>query len=121
MSFNDKSKYSSQMKQSFGEYIRQLRTAKGLTLTQLGAKLGIDSANLSKIENGIRGFDEKRLLKLSFVFNLDIENLKTEFFSELFAKKIYENKCSVETLHVAEEKLKYLKSKNSKQLKFDTL
>ena len=109
------------MKQSFGEYIRQLRTAKGLTLTQLGAKLGIDSANLSKIENGIRGFDEKRLLKLSFVFNLDIENLKTEFFSELFAKKIYENKCSVETLYLAEEKLKYLKSKNSKQLKFDTL
>jgi len=109
------------MKQSFGEYIRQLRTENRLTLTQLGAKLGLDSANLSKIENGKRIFDEKRIEKLSAVFDLDIEMLKTEFFSELFAKKIYENKCSIETLHVAEQKLKYLKAKNNKQLKIDTL
>ena len=40
------------MKQYFGEYIRNLRTEKGFTLTQLGAKLDLDSANLSKIENG---------------------------------------------------------------------
>ena len=40
------------MKQSFGEYIRKLRTEMGFTLTQLGAKLDLDSANLSKIENG---------------------------------------------------------------------
>ena len=42
------------MKQYFGEYIRNLRTEKGFTLTQLGAKLDLDSANLSKIENGKR-------------------------------------------------------------------
>ena len=52
MSNTDKSKYSSHMKQYFGEYIRNLRTEKGFTLTQLGAKLDLDSANLSKIENG---------------------------------------------------------------------
>lgn len=109
------------MKQSFGEYIKQLRTENELTLTQLGAKLGLDSANLSKIENGKRMFDEKRIEKLSAVFDLNIEMLKTEFFSEQFAKKIYENKCSVETLRVAEQKLKYLKLKNTKQLKIDIL
>ena len=37
--------------QTFGEYIKQLRTERKLTLTQLGAKLELDSANLSKIEN----------------------------------------------------------------------
>jgi len=68
------------MKQHFGEYIRQLRTAHGLTLTQLGAKLDLDSANLSKIENGKRDFDEKRLSRLSSVFSLDMDELKTEFF-----------------------------------------
>ncbi len=47
------------MKQSFGEYIKELRTTNSFTLTQLGAKLGLDSANLSKIENGKREFDEK--------------------------------------------------------------
>lgn len=109
------------MKQFFGEYIKQLRMENGLTLTQLGAKLGIDSANLSKIENGKRMFDEKRIEKLSTVFELNLEMVKTEFFSEQFAKKIYENKCSIETLRVAEQKLKYLKIKNTKQLKIDTL
>ena len=53
------------MKQSFGEYIRKLRTEMGFTLTQLGAKLNLDSANLSKIENGKRDFDEKRLKKMA--------------------------------------------------------
>ena len=52
------------MKATFGEYIRQLRTDKGFTLTELAALLKLDSANLSKIENNKREFDEKRLDKL---------------------------------------------------------
>ncbi|NTW33805.1 MAG: helix-turn-helix transcriptional regulator [Bacteroidetes bacterium] len=103
------------MNESFGEYIKRLRTNKGFTLTQLAAKLGIDSANLSKIENGKREFDEKRLNKLAKTFSLNIEELKEEFFSEKIAKKIYETNCSVKTLILAEEKVKYMKAKNIKQ------
>jgi transcriptional regulator with XRE-family HTH domain len=103
------------MKLSFGEYIRQLRTENGLTLTQLGAKLDLDSANLSKIENGKREFDEKRLTHLATVFNLDLENLKTEYFSDLFAKKLYQSSSSTDALVVAEEKVKYLRQINTKQ------
>jgi HTH-type transcriptional regulator, competence development regulator len=118
----DKSIFTSRMKTSFGEYIRKLRTDKGMTLTQLAAQLELDSANLSKIENGKREFDEKRLEKLATVFSLKLDDIKTEFFSDLFAKKIYENNCSIETLMVAEEKVNYLKSKNVKQgeIKFNT-
>lgn len=110
------------MKTSFGEYIRKLRTENGMTLTQLAAQLELDSANLSKIENGKRDFDEKRLEKLATVFSLKLDDIKTEFFSDLIAKKIYENNCSIETLMVAEEKVNYLKSKNVKQgeIKFNT-
>lgn len=103
------------MKAMFGEYIRQLRTAKGLTLTELAALLKLDSANLSKIENGKREFDEKRLEKLATAFDLDFEKLKTEYFGDQFAKKMYAYNCSTETLIVAEEKVNYLKSKNVKQ------
>ena len=56
------------MKESFGEYIRKLRNKRNLTLTQLAAMLDLDSANLSKIENGKRDFDEKKLEKLSDIF-----------------------------------------------------
>ncbi len=107
------------MKAIFGEYIRQLRTDKGLTLTQLAARLELDSANLSKIENGKREFDEKRLIKLASTFNLDIEKLKVEYFGNQFAKKMYEYNCSTETLIVAEEKVNYLKSTNAKRAQIE--
>jgi transcriptional regulator with XRE-family HTH domain len=103
---------TSQMKETFGEYIKRLRTENELTLTQLAAKLDLDSANLSKIENNKREFDEKRLELLSNVFNLDLAQLRTEFFSDIIAKKIYENNCDSETLILAEQKVEYLKSKN---------
>lgn len=103
------------MKATFGHYIKQLRTDKGLTLTQLAFQLDLDSANLSKIENGKRDFDEKRLEKLAQTFTLDIEKLKTEYFGEQFAKKMYQYNCSPETLIVAEEKINYLKNVNVKQ------
>jgi transcriptional regulator with XRE-family HTH domain len=99
------------MKATFGEYIRQLRTDKGFTLTELAALLKLDSANLSKIENNKREFDEKRLDKLANAFDLDFEKLKTEYFGDQFAKKMYAYNCSTETLIVAEEKVNYLKRK----------
>ena len=103
------------MKATFGEYIRQLRTDKGFTLTELAALLKLDSANLSKIENNKREFDEKRLDKLANAFDLDFEKLKTEYFGDQIDKKMYAYNCSTETLIVAEEKVNYLKSKNVKQ------
>ncbi len=107
------------MKATFGEYIRQLRTDKGFTLTELAALLKLDSANLSKIENNKREFDEKRLDKLANAFDLDFEKLKTEYFGDQFAKKMYAYNCSTETLIVAEEKVNYLKSKNVKQTELE--
>ena len=103
------------MKATCGEYIRQLRTDKGFTLTELAALLKLDSANLSKIENNKREFDEKRLDKLANAFDLDFEKLKTEYFGDQFAKKMYAYNCPTETLMVAEEKINYLKSVNIKQ------
>lgn len=109
------------MKATFGEYIKQLRTDNGLTLTQLAFQLDLDSANLSKIENGKREFDEKRLEKLANAFKLDLDQLKVEYFGDQFAKKMYAYNCPTETLMVAEEKVNYLKSTNVKQgeIKFD--
>ena len=103
------------MKESIGEYIRKLRTNKGWTLTQLAAKIGLDSANLSKIENGKRVLDETKLNKLAKTFALDLTQLKAEYISEQIAKKLYDLDCSEKALLLAEEKVKYLKAKNVKQ------
>lgn len=105
------------MKETFGEYIRKLRIENELTLTQLAAKLDLDSANLSKIENGKREFDENRLQKLASTFELDINQLKAEFYSDLIAKKLYETDCNNEVFVLAEQKIAYLKQKNLSQAK----
>jgi len=103
------------MKENFGAYIRRLRKAKGLTLTQLAAKLDMDSANLSKVENEKRTFDEKKLPALASVFQLDPDALNTEFYSDKIAKELYYKKCASEVLQVAEEKIEYLKQQKQKQ------
>ena len=103
------------MKETFGEYIRILRTSKGLTLTQLAAKLDMDSANLSKVENNKREFDEKRIIKLAEIFELILQELRNEYYSEKFAKKIYENNCSNDVLYLAEQKVEYIKARKVKQ------
>ncbi len=107
------------MKETFGGYIRLLRTENGMTLTQLAAQLDMDSANLSKIENNKREFDEKRLEKLASIFNLDTKILRDELFSEKFGNKIYSNCCSEKALELAEQKVKYLKLSNVKQEKLN--
>lgn len=103
------------MEANFGEYIRKLRTQNGLTLTQLGAKLGIDSGALSKIETGKKEFDESCLPKLATAFDLDLETLKSELISEKIAYTLYQNKCNENVLTLAEEKVKYIREKNTKQ------
>jgi transcriptional regulator with XRE-family HTH domain len=35
--------------ESFGDYIRRLRTENGLNQTELAAKIGLDSGGLSKV------------------------------------------------------------------------
>ena len=101
--------------ESFGQYIRRLRTDKGFTLTELGAKLKVDSAGLSKIETGNKKMKPETLPLLAEVFNLEINNLKEQYYSEEFAVKLYNNNCPESALIVAEERVKYMKQCSVKQ------
>ena len=103
---------TSLMKTTFGEYIRLLRNESELTLTQLAAKLNLDSANLSKIENGKRDFDEKRLPKLAKIFKLNLTELRNEYVTDQIGKQIYETNCTKQLLQVAEEKAEYRRTLN---------
>ncbi len=47
------------MKETFGEYIHNLRIENNLTLTKLAAALDIDQSTLSKIENRKRNVTEE--------------------------------------------------------------
>lgn len=51
------------MKQEFGEYMRQLRESKGLTINQLASAAGISGSQISRIENGLRGVPKPATLR----------------------------------------------------------
>lgn len=103
------------MKETFGEYIHQLRLKNGMTLTKLAAALDIDQSTLSKIENGKRNIPIEILPKLSVVFDLDLKHLEHEYFSEKIAEIIYPQEKPQQLLLAAEEKAKYMRIKNQQQ------
>lgn len=103
------------MKETFREYIHNLRVENGLTLTKLAAALDIDQSTLSKIENQKRNVPEEILPKLAKIFKLNIKSLEREFYSEKIAEIIYQEKDSSELLKLAEEKAKYFRIKKAKQ------
>lgn len=89
----------------FGKYIKEARLKKGYTLTQLAALIGLDSANLSKIENDKRSFDQKRLSLLSSALEVEEKILQEEFVSDIIAKEIIKYNCSINVLLKVEEKV----------------
>lgn len=109
------------MKKSFGEFIRELREKEGLPLRKVAAFVDIDASTLSKIERGERNANKEIIPLLSQILNISENELLLTLLSDTVAESlIYENNSS-EILKVAEEKIKYLKSKNYQQgnLKFD--
>lgn len=109
------------MKKSFGEFIRELREKEGMPLRKVAAFIDIDASTLSKIERGERNANKEIIPLLSQILNISENELLLTLLSDTVAESlIYENNSS-EILKVAEEKIKYLKSKNFQQgnLKFD--
>lgn len=107
------------MKETLGEYIHNLRLEASMTLTKLAAALDIDQSTLSKIENGKRSISENILPKLAATFDLDIQQLQKEYYSEKIAEILYPLKNENEMLKLAEEKTTYLRNTRQKQGKLN--
>ena len=103
------------MKKTFGEIIREGREHEGLPLRKVAAFIDIDPSTLSKIERGERSANKEMIPALAEILKISEHDLTLSLLSDSVAESlIYENNCS-EILKVAEEKIKYLKSKNYQQ------
>lgn len=96
--------------ETFGKYIKDLRTDTGMTLAQLASELNIDLANLSKIENGKREFDEKRLPQLCEIFKLDKNEIEKELLSEKIAKNILAKNYDGNILELTQKKINFFQN-----------
>ncbi|MCX6704844.1 MAG: helix-turn-helix transcriptional regulator [Candidatus Woesebacteria bacterium] len=59
----------------FGQKVRKVRIAKGMSQGKLAKKLGVDSSYISKIERGLQNISLKGLEKLAKVIGVSVGEL----------------------------------------------
>lgn len=104
---------------SFGHFIKIEREKREWTQTEFGAKIGINSSAISRIENGTQKFSKSKLKSLSKLLNLDLQRVTDLFFADKFAREAFKYKCSESIFSVAEDTANYIRNTNIKQGKLN--
>ena len=94
-----------------GDIIRKLREEKELPLRTVAAYLDIDQAILSRIERGQRRPTRELVLKLAKYFKLKENDLLVAWLSDKLVYEVANEQVALKALQLAEEKVKYQKSK----------
>lgn len=107
------------IQETFGEHIRKLREQFGLPLRKVAASLDIDPSTLSKIERGERSANKEMLPILAQLFEEEEDTLGLILMSDKVAYDLLTEEHPDEILKVAEQKIKYLKTKSLQQGSID--
>jgi len=79
-------------------------------------QVDIDVAILSKMERGERKFSKELVLKLAELYKVDSDKLIIDFLSEKVLYELEDEDFGLEALKVAEDVLKYKKTKKYEEL-----
>ena len=104
---------------SFGDFITIARAKREWTQTDFGAKIGVNSSAVSRIENGSQTFSKNKLDLLASLFDKNKQNVTDLYFADKFAREATKYKCSETIFSVAEETASYIRNKNIKQGKLE--
>ncbi|TRX49647.1 helix-turn-helix transcriptional regulator [Fulvivirga sp. M361] len=107
------------VKESFGEYLRNLREDEDIPIRKVAAALDIDQSTLSKFERGERLPKEEIIPKIAKYFEVDFEEMRLSYFGDKVVKQILFDQNAERILETAKEKLEYIKSKNYNQGKLN--
>lgn len=102
---------------SFSDFIRAEREKRSWTQTDFGAKLGINSTAISRIENDSKQLSALKLPLLAELFETNLLKIKELYYADKFAREAYKNNCPENVFTIAEKTVAYLKAKNTKQSK----
>ena len=97
--------------EQIGVIIRAEREKRNLLLREASALLEIDQAILSKIERDERKATKEQLYIFAKIYKLDIEKLLVLWLGEKIYKNIENEEFPLKALKLAEEKVKYNKTK----------
>lgn len=104
-----------QKKETFGELVRKLREERNLPIRKVAAKLDIDPSTLSKIERNERSANKEHISLFAKIFEIEEKELLIHFFSDKVTYDLIDEDYTDEILMVAEEKIKYQRSKKIEQ------
>jgi transcriptional regulator with XRE-family HTH domain len=88
---------------NIGQKINKLRMDKNLSMRELGDKVGVSHAHISKLESGINSPSVDLLEKLAEYFNIDISYFfiseeEEKMFSESERSLLYDRDLSTESI-----------------------
>ena len=93
------------------EILRIAREERKLILRKVASELDIDQSLISKFEKGERKPTKEQLIKLADFYNLPIQDLLIDWFSDKIIYDLKDVDFANDILMVAEEKIKYQKAK----------
>lgn len=99
------------MNSQFGERVRTLREKQNLYLRQVAPLLEMDTAQLSKIEKGLRQIKREQIPILSKILKVDKDELLTLWLADQIYAVVKDEKFANEAMQVADKKINHEKRK----------
>lgn len=99
------------MNSQFGERIRALREKQNLYLRQVAPLLEMDTAQLSKIEKGVRQIKKEQIQILADILKTEKDELLILWLADQLYDVVKDEKLANEAMQVAEKKINLKKSK----------
>ena len=99
------------MESQFGEKIRALRAKQNLYLRQVAPLLEMDTAQLSKIEKGLRQLKLEQIPIIAEILKANSDELMTLWLADQIYEVVKDEKMANEAMQATEEKIKFKKRK----------
>jgi len=93
------------MKSQFGERIRELREKQNLFLRQVAQLLEMDTAQLSKIEKGVRQLKRERIMNLANILNVEKDELLTLWVADQIIDVTNGEDVALKAMQLAEREI----------------
>lgn len=97
------------MESQFGEKIRALREKQQLYLRQVAPLLEMDTAQLSKIEKGMRQLKREQIPIIAEILKVSSDELMTLWLADQIYAVVKDEKLANEAMQVTEEKIRFKK------------
>ena len=97
------------MESQFGEKIRTLREQENLYLRQVAPLLNMDTAQLSKIEKGLRQMKKNQISIIAKILKADKDDLLALWLADQVYELVQDENLALEAMQIAENKIKYNK------------